>query len=270
MNVATVFDTLAQNYDVDFTTSRIGQLQRKRVHFFLTAVLNRMNRPLKILEINCGTGEDALWLASLGHNVTATDASSVMIEKAKAKLQQSLTVPGVKFLQCPFNELINEFGNEKFDLIFSNFGGLNCIDANALKQLSNDLSGLTKENGELFFVIMAKYCAWEIAYYCMKAKFKTAFRKIKKQTGFAIDKTTMPVYYYSPGEIKKIFSRQFNYNNKKPVGFFIPPSYLENHFKTREKQLQRLNRWEEKFPPGVLAGFADHYCISFTKTANAK
>jgi ubiquinone/menaquinone biosynthesis C-methylase UbiE len=270
MNAATIFDVLAQNYDADFTTSIIGQLQRKRVRFFLTAVLNRMNRPLKILEINCGTGEDAIWLASLGHNVTATDASAVMIDKAKKKLLQSAIEPEVAFLQCPFHELATELGNEKFDLVFSNFGGLNCIDKNALKTLSNDLSNLIKENGELFFVIMAKYCAWEIGYYSMKAQFKTAFRRIKKQSDFVIDETVMPVYYYSPGRVRKIFSQQFNYSNKKPVGLFIPPSYLESHFKTREKQLQQLNRWEEKCCPAMLADFADHYCISFTKTANKK
>ena len=85
-----------------------------------------------------------------------------------------------------------------------------------------------------------------------------------------IDETVMPVYYYSPGKIRKIFTQQFNYNNKKPIGLFIPPSYLENHFKAREKQLQQLNRWEEKFCPAAMADFADHYCISFTKTAITK
>ena len=270
MNAATIFDVLAQNYDVEFTTSRIGQLQRNRVRFFLTALLNKMNRPLKILEMNCGTGEDALWLASLGHTVTAADASAVMIDKAKTKLQQTASLPGVQFFQCPFHELANEFKNERFDLVFSNFGGLNCIDSTAMTILSKDLSSLLKENGELFFVIMAKYCAWEIGYHCLKAKFTIALRRIKKQTDFIIDKTMMPVYYYSPGTVRKLFSQQFNYENKKPVGIFIPPSYLEYHFKAREKQLQRLNRWEEKCSLEAFAAFADHYCISFTKSVNTK
>ena len=33
------------------------------------------NNKLNILELNCGTGEDALWFAKQGHKVLATDLS---------------------------------------------------------------------------------------------------------------------------------------------------------------------------------------------------
>jgi ubiquinone/menaquinone biosynthesis C-methylase UbiE len=80
------FDILAETYDADFTQSQIGKLQRERVWKFLQAILQTLGRPLKILEINCGTGEDALRLAAMGHNIVATDASEIMIEKAQQKL----------------------------------------------------------------------------------------------------------------------------------------------------------------------------------------
>jgi len=271
MNATSVFDILAQTYDVDFTTSRIGQLQRKRVRHFLTMLLNTMNRPLQILEINCGTGEDALWLASLGHTVVATDASALMIEKAKNKLQNDQNnISNISFLQCSFDQLAGEFEESKFDLVFSNFGGLNCVNENALQQLSNDLSAITKAEGNIFFVIMAKQCIWEILYYGIKGKFTTAFRRRKNQLNFKIDEEQLPIHYYSPGRIKKIFGISFHYRNKKPVGLFIPPSYLEKQFELRTNMLQRLNGWEEKFSPAVLSDLADHYCISFTKTTAKK
>jgi SAM-dependent methyltransferase len=270
MSTTAVFDMLAKNYDVDFTTSRIGQLQRTRVRHFLMPVLNKKGTPLKILEINCGTGEDALWLSSLGHTVIATDASAVMIEKAKAKQAYNAgDNNAVDFLQCSFSELIDMFPNEKFDLIFSDFGGLNCVDENALTTLSHDLSILTNESSHIFFVIMARYCAWEIGYYTLKGQFKTAFRRTTK-INFTIDKEQMPVYYYGPRTVKKIFNKKFEYVNKKPVGLFIPPSYLENYFQKHTKQLQRFNHWEENCCPAALSAFADHYCITFTKTAAKK
>ena len=74
-----IFDSSATTYDSDFTFSEIGKLQRNRVHVFLAKNILNQNK-LSVLEINCGTGEDALWLAERGCDVIATDASSKMIE----------------------------------------------------------------------------------------------------------------------------------------------------------------------------------------------
>lgn len=268
MQSTAVFDILAQNYDADFTTSRIGRLQRNRVWFFLTPLLNETGRSLKILEINCGTGQDALQLAALGHSVIATDASEMMIEKAKIKLNSSANQAlDLQFVVSSFNELSSLPANHKFDLVFSNFGGLNCIDKKNLEQLSSDLSGLIKPGGNIFFVLLSPYCLWEIFYYGIRGKFRTAFRRLKGYTNFTVKDQTMPVYYYSPGRIKKIFSPAFNRFIKHPVGLFIPPSYLENKFGSNNKKLEKLNRREERCCPAVLSSFADHYCAIIKKTA---
>lgn len=39
----------------------------------------------KVLDLGCGTGENALYLAGLGHDVWGVDDSTVAIQKAKAK-----------------------------------------------------------------------------------------------------------------------------------------------------------------------------------------
>ena len=70
--MASSFDTAAAMYDDTFTYSVIGKLQRQYVHLHLTNILNE-TKPKKILEINCGTGEDAIWLAKQNYKVTATD-----------------------------------------------------------------------------------------------------------------------------------------------------------------------------------------------------
>src|SRR5438105_2569973 len=107
MLVQSLFDILAETYDSDFTASSIGKLQRKRVWKLLTPILQSYNRPLKILEINCGTGEDALHLAEMGHEIIATDASGVMIEKAQRKLYESkINSDQIEFLQCSFSGLV--------------------------------------------------------------------------------------------------------------------------------------------------------------------
>ena len=78
------FDTLAAEYDLQFTTSLVGREQRRCTRKWLSRVVAGQNK-LQILEINCGTGEDALWLSKMGHEVIATDQSPAMIAKAKQK-----------------------------------------------------------------------------------------------------------------------------------------------------------------------------------------
>lgn len=259
------FDIMAETYDTDFTHTAIGQLQRKQVWKLLEPVLNSYERPLRILEINCGTGEDAVELSRRGHKVTATDGSGIMIEKARQKAAV-LGENGIVFKVCEFDQLSQQFAQQKFDLIISNFGGLNCIDKNELKTLGGQLSPLLSEQGKLFLVIMGSSCLWEIGYYISKAKFTTAFRRKREFVSFRAGDSEIPVFYYSPANVKKIFHSLYDYCYSRPVGLFIPPSYLEKQFQSRQNWLQSLMRLEEKFSRyRALSNLADHYCIVFQK-----
>ena len=60
---APVFDAIAEEYDRIFTDSVIGKAQRSLVH---AALNDRFYMGQRILELNCGTGEDAILLASQG------------------------------------------------------------------------------------------------------------------------------------------------------------------------------------------------------------
>jgi cyclopropane fatty-acyl-phospholipid synthase-like methyltransferase len=47
-----------------------------------------------VLDVGCGTGENALWLAAQGRTVTGVDASPTAIERARAKAaERGLAVP---------------------------------------------------------------------------------------------------------------------------------------------------------------------------------
>ena len=69
---AAAFDDLAREYDAEFTTTALGSVLRAMVwkryeHCFAGRE--------HLLEIGCGTGEDAVHLARRGYRVLATDAS---------------------------------------------------------------------------------------------------------------------------------------------------------------------------------------------------
>ena len=87
MNLSSSFDRYAPEYDAHFTHQLVGKYQRQRVWLHMGRIMP--STPISILEVNGGTGEDALWLAKQGHRVTVTDASSAMIAVVRQKIQET-------------------------------------------------------------------------------------------------------------------------------------------------------------------------------------
>jgi SAM-dependent methyltransferase len=59
----------------------LGKPDANLIHTVTTTPI----RPCKTLEIGCGTGDNAIWLAQQGFDVVAVDASPIAIEQAKEK-----------------------------------------------------------------------------------------------------------------------------------------------------------------------------------------
>src|SRR5271154_7313270 len=79
------FDALAEGYDHAFTFSNIGRAQRSAVWRELERTFRSGDR---VLEIGCGTGVDACFLAERGVKVVACDSSSAMIEVAARRVRE--------------------------------------------------------------------------------------------------------------------------------------------------------------------------------------
>lgn len=258
------FDGSARNYDAVFSHSEIGKAQRNRVHhYILQKVLKGSeSKRLNILEINCGTGEDAKFFFDQGHRVLATDISEKMIDKARDKY------PGtsIRFQVLDIRNLNEEPFDEPFDLIFSNFGGLNCIDHYDLKRFVEVSSTLLKTSGKMALVIMAKKCLWERFYFAVKGRFGSAFRRNTNESVMShVDGTMVRTWYYSPKDVIKMSKPHFDPILIRPIGICIPPSYLEPFFRNRKRLLGWLIRLERIFSRRFYSDYADHFIIVLQK-----
>jgi SAM-dependent methyltransferase len=258
------FDLVASAYDEEFTHTAIGRLQRARVHHYLKKSLP--GHSLHILEINCGSGEDAVWLAKKGHQVTATDASPKMIAQVREKVAASRLDSRIVSRICDFDDLSSVFAGEQFDLIFSDFGGLNCVSADELEKLSEDFSHLLRPNGKFIAVVMGRGCLWERFYFLLKGNRSEAFRRNSKEELLAtVGNSTVPTWYYSPDEFMNLFSARFLFVRKKPVGLAIPPSYLNPFFEKRQWLLSILQLKEKLLSFSVFSNLSDHFYIEMKK-----
>ncbi|WP_435354585.1 methyltransferase domain-containing protein [Emticicia sp. SJ17W-69] len=251
------FDQIANDYDQSFTYSTIGKVQRSLVWNYLEKV--QLGNEIKsVLEINCGTGEDALWLAKKGINVLATDISEKMIKIANKKGREHTNV---SYQVTDFQKI----NNRKFDLIFSNFGGLNCISPSAFSVWLNEkMPSLLKENGRVILVIMPKFCLSESLFFLVKLQLKKVFRRLSKQPLEAkLDaETTIKTWYHSAKFIRKNIPNNCKINDIRPIGFFIPPSYLNSFVEKRPNFFRILLKLENRINQfSFFANFSDHYLI---------
>lgn len=253
------FDMAAVAYDDDFTYSQIGKMQRNRVWENINLSIQN-KKSLRVLELNCGTGEDALLFSQKGHAITATDISEKMLEVARSKTKNQ----NIIFRSLDLNKIEDFEFTEKYDLVFSNFGGLNCLDTISLTKVGNCVVDLLKPKGKFIAVIMPSFCFWESLYFLLKANFSEAFRRRKEYAMAKVSGNLVKTWYYSPKHFKALISDKMNCESVKPIGLFIPPSYLEHFFSRNTKLLQYLNKMEK-----LLAQFswqsalADHYYIEF-------
>ncbi|WP_055443818.1 class I SAM-dependent methyltransferase [Lacinutrix himadriensis] len=255
------FDNASKKYDDTFTFSKIGKAQRKRVFTYVNPLL-KTARKLRILELNCGTGVDAIHFSKSGHSVIATDISEGMITVAKAKKHTE----NVVFQVQDINTIRNTSFEQKFDLIFSNFGGLNCLAKTQLEQFLKTANQLLAPNGKLILVIMPKKCLWEKIYFSAKGQFKKANRRNTDQSlAVPVDGVTVKTWYYNPKEILSLTKKGFTVNKIKPIGLAIPPSYLENSILTKKPLLSIFKGIDTIATGAFWAKYADHFLIELTK-----
>ncbi|RZJ35769.1 MAG: class I SAM-dependent methyltransferase [Flavobacterium sp.] len=252
------FDIAAAVYDEQFTHSVIGRAQRRQVHHHLEKLLEKQ-KVSDILEVNCGTGEDALWFATRNLRVTASDISPEMLAEARKKQLNG----SIRFCEADLRNISTDFGGREFDLVFSNFGGLNCLSHDEIAAFISNSSKLLRQNGLLILVIMPRNTAWEQLYFRLKGQ-KANYNRRQRQLSANVNGNQVPVFYYNPLEIVAM-AKELSVVEIKPIGLFVPPSYLEPHFKKQPSLIAFLNRLDKVACSSSFAKYADHYLIALQK-----
>jgi ubiquinone/menaquinone biosynthesis C-methylase UbiE len=248
----TAFDDLAAAYDAAFTSSALGRSLRALTWERLDAALGACRR---ILEIGCGTGEDAVHLARRGIDVLATDPSASMLRLAAEKAAKAGCARRIEFRCIPMERLGAELKGERFDGVWSNFGAINCVPR--LATVVTGLAALLTPGAPLAWVVLGKHVPWEWAWFLARGNPRKAFRR--QQRGGAVWRG-IRVVYPTPAELTRTLAPYFAPSRCRPLGFVIPPSYASGWLERRPRLLAALTRVEraaQRCAP--LAALSDHY-----------
>ena len=252
---STVFDNLYRN-------DTITQYKRERVRNHLLRYLPENSR---ILELNSGTGEDAVFFAEKGHYVHATDLSQGMQEQLMLKVKRKGLNDRITNELCSYTALGQLKNKGPYDLIFSNLAGLNCT--NELDKVLARLPGLLKSDGIVTLVILPEFCLWETLL-LFKGKFKTAFRRFFSSNGQTarVEGRYFKCWYYHPSYLLKRMKDQFDVLSIEGLCSIVPPSYIEGFAEKYPSTFILLKKWEDRLKsrwPWKYIG--DYYIISLRK-----
>ncbi len=255
------FSNIAQDYEALDETSGLVYWMRERIrkNFAKTRIGDN-----HILEINCGSGIDAVYFAKKGYKVHATDIAEGMVSYIASKIASEKLEGQLACELLSFEDLHTLKGKE-FTHVFSNFGGLNCSPLHELKSVFGSFKEVLAPKGRITLVIMPKICIWEFLK-ILKGD-RTAFRRLKKKGVLAnIKGEKVRTYYHSAREIKKMLATDFTDFRIENICFLAPTG---NHLQFYEKHpflfkiLSSLDTMTNKIP--FLRGYGDYYIISAKK-----
>jgi ubiquinone/menaquinone biosynthesis C-methylase UbiE len=260
--MAAPFDHIAPNYDSLFTQSSIGRLQRKQVWKYVHEVVKQLNG-YEMLELNHGTGEDLQLFGDTGFNLVATDLSGEIRKVTEKKAAQLTMQHGVTSQYVDLDSFNETLFQKKFDLVFSNFGGMNCVNPESVKTLMHRLPSILNPGGRFIAVMMPKFCAWETIFFLLRFQFSKAFRRFtSRQVVTDVFEADMKTWFYSPAQFRRWSKKQFNVISLKPIGVALPSIYLERFLKLKKSWLAWLNDLESKMSNNELfSGMADNFII---------
>ena len=185
------FHQIAPRYAELWSETSRGRAQREQVWREIDGLFKAGDR---VLDLGCGTGDDAVHLMSRGVNVFGIDSAPGMVEIARDR--------GVDAKRIT----IEDFGSldEVFDGAISNFGALNCVAD--LSKLSETLARLIRPQGKLALCLMGRFC------------WRTDWRHLPQRWSSQACWRGIDVYYRSARSVAREFAPHFSYQRRVSIG----------------------------------------------------
>ncbi len=251
------FDGLASEYDATFSQSPVGTALRGLVWARLDELFRTAGC---VLDLGCGTGEDALRLAARGVRVVALDASAAMLERTRTKARRQGLEALVDCRCLPMERLAGELPPMRFDGVLSNFGALNCVAD--LPALIAAVAGRLSPGARLLWVPMGRRVPWEWTWYLARGRPRIGLRRLRRER---LPWRGLTLGYPSPRTLAALLEPRFRIDAVRPLGVALPPTYATAWLERHPRVLALLSRAERAAQgSSALAAWADHYLIEAT------
>jgi 2-polyprenyl-3-methyl-5-hydroxy-6-metoxy-1,4-benzoquinol methylase len=255
------FDRVAADYDGPAGNNILIQRMRAQMWQTLTTTFPPGAR---LLDLGCGTGIDAAYLAARGYAVLATDWSPAMVERTRARIAENGLGQRASVRLLGIQDL-HQLAGEEFDGIYSDLGPLNC--APDLRQTARTCAALLRPGGRVVVSVIGRICPWEIAYYLAHARWKRAFlRWSTVAVPVPLNGETVWTRYYTPRQFYGAFADAFVLTSYRGLRLCAPPPYMLGVYR-RLQSICALGEWFDgrigALP--IVRNAGDHFLMILTK-----
>ena len=185
------FHQIAPRYAELWSETSKGRAQREQVWREIDRLFKAGDR---VLDLGCGTGDDAVHLMSRGVSALGIDSAPGMVEIARTR--------GVAAKRMAI-EVLGSL-EDVFDGAISNFGALNCVAD--LDKLSEELARLVRPQGKLALCVMSRFC------------WRTDWRHLPQRWSGNARWRGVDVYYRTSRSVAREFSPYFSYERRVSIG----------------------------------------------------
>lgn len=252
-----VFSSASSVYDKKILSNFINVNIREME---LAALLEFSRDRDRILEVGCGTGEEASrFIRSTQKHLTCIDAAMGMVEYSAEKMR----IAGISDMFSARKLPAYRVGelNMIFDLVYSLNGALNTEPH--LDLFVRSMEKILPEGGIIIISLRNRLCLGEFLLYSVLGRHEPLRRRRARTTPVQVVGNTIESFYYSPVEISRFFSN-FVLRRKIGLGILVPP-YLADRFKSNllRRVITATERLISRIP--ILSSLGDEVLYVFEK-----
>lgn len=266
------FDGLAEGYDELYGAGKnsvMTWMRRENLHL-LKSVFPTGSR---LLEIGCGTGDEAVALAAAGRYVLATDLSPRMAAVTQAKARAAGLADRISALAVPAGGVGLLTPARPFDGAYASFGALNCEPD--LARLAASLAQLVAPGGGFVCSVMPRCSPFEFAWFILHGRPRLALRRFKRSRqaaaiGPGADGATLsvPTRYLTLDDLRRAFEPSFAFRRSMSLGLLLPPPYLDPVFRRHRRLFSTLATLERRLRARCpWRAWGDHIAVVFRRVA---
>lgn len=260
--IAEAFSRTAEKYDAFAEDHPHLTRMREKVYSHVARLIPRGSR---ILELNAGTGTDALQLAQRGYYIHATDIAPGMLARLRDKVQNLKIQEHVTWEQRSFLSL-DDLPGLPFDAVFSDLGGLNCVPD--LSPIIRQLPNVLRPGGIVTWVLMPRICLWEWLE-VFRGNLRLAFRRLRVGGVLTtLEGLHFDVFYFSPRQVIRWFGQDYELLGLEGLSVITPTAESKNLAK-RFPRFYHLLCWldDRLSPHAPWYGWGDFYILTMRHKA---
>lgn len=214
--IASAYDAAAPTYDAQLT----GDAWMR--HVLWDHYLSVFRPGQRVLDVSCGTGTDAVFLAHHGIHVVGIDLSPGMVARLREKVATAQVAHLVEARVGDLAEL-DDWPPAAFDGIYSSFAGLNGVDT--LAPFARAANRLLPPHGHLIVHLLNRWSLWEWLGWMRRGELSRA-RALgtARERCFTVGGVEIRQYPLAPDETyRRFFAPGFRLDRAYGLGILRPP-----------------------------------------------